>query len=44
MFILEFQRDEEYAVDIKEDVDYSPTIQGYKDAETSATLFKPQEK
>ena len=36
-----FQKDKEYAVDIKEDIDYFPVIQGAADA--SATLFKPQD-
>ena len=37
----EFQKDKEYALDIKEDVDYFPVIQGTVGG--SATLFKPQD-
>ena len=36
-----FQKDKEYALDIKEDIDYFPVIQGGLGA--SASLFKPQE-
>jgi len=38
---LEFQKDKEVAVDIKENIDYFPVMQGGIDA--SATLFKPQD-
>ena len=39
---LEFQKDEEHAVDIKEGVDYFPVIQGHTPG-SSATLFKPEQ-
>ena len=38
---LEFQKDEEQAVDIKEGIDYFPVMEG--GIGDSATLFKPQE-
>ena len=38
---LEFQKDKELAVDIKEDIDYFPVMEGGDGA--SATLFKPQD-
>ena len=44
MLDLEFKKDVEYAVTIKEDVDYFPVIQGWHDRYStgaSATLFKP---
>ena len=34
--------DEEHLLDIKENVDYFPVVQGYG-PDASATLFKPQE-
>ena len=40
-FNLEFQKGEEYAYDIQENVDYFPVIQAQKNA--TATLFKPRE-
>ena len=41
-FYREFQKDEEHLINIKEDVDYFPVVQGYG-PDVSATLFKPQE-
>ena len=38
---LEFQKDKELAVDIKEDIDYFPVMEGK--IGTTAIFFKPQD-
>lgn len=41
-FYLEFKKDEEHLINIKDDVDYFPVIQG-QERDAAASLFKPQE-
>ena len=41
-FYLEFQKHEEFAFDIQEDINYFPFVQG--NSNSSATLFKPEER
>ena len=40
LLYLNFQKDQEYSMDIKEDLDYFPVIQGFS-IPSAASLFKP---
>lgn len=41
LLYLNFQKDQEYSMDIKEDLDYFPVIQGFSILQSAASLFKP---